>query len=396
MIKGRNFICISTSQWEGDYAKTIVELMSVFARENNVLYVDYQFTVKDMIFSLLGKSEAPVARMLGLKKRVRKMQVEGNGFVYLLTPPPILPINFLGDGFLYRTLLKFNGWQVTRSAKKALKKYGLEKDLVNITAFIPALGVVTAGKFQEKTILYHCYDEIEAAAWLKKHGGRHEKEFMQMADAVLTTSEGLYRKKKEFARKCFLVKNAVNYDLFKEGITPADSTIKKSIGYIGSIDDRVDYELLEFLVSELKDQSFDFVGRVNYEEGKNRLSKYSNVKFSGAKPVSELPGVLKTFSLGLIPFVKNEFTKGIYPLKINEYLAAGLPVVMTHFSILDDFIHIASIAEDKYAFKQMVLDELNRDSMKLKTERQEFASRNSWEARVDEISSIIEELEKGK
>ena len=396
MIKDRNFICISTSQWEGDFAKTIVELISVVARNNKVLYVDYQFTIKDMVFSLFGKSEAPISRMLGLKNRVRKMQVEGGHFVYLLTPPPILPINFLPNGFLYRTLLKFNGWQIARAARKALKKHGLEKDLINITAFIPALGVVTAGKFNEKTILYHCYDEIEAAAWLKKHGGRHEKDFMQMADAVITTSEGLYRVKKEFAKRCFLVKNAVNFDLFKEGLTEVDTPVKKTIGYIGSIDDRVDYDLLEYLISEMKDHEFDFVGRLNYEEGKKRLSKFNNVKLSGPRPVTELPKVLKTFSVGIIPFVKNEFTKGIYPLKINEYLAAGLPVVMTHFSILDDFIHIASIAEDKYAFLQMVEAELKNDTMELKRKRQAFAAENSWEARVDEISVIIEELEKGR
>ena len=35
------------------------------------------------------------------------------------------------------------------------------------------------------------------------------------------------------------------------------------------------------------------------------------------------------------PFVKNDFTRGVYPLKINEYLAVGLPVVSTRFSVIE-------------------------------------------------------------
>jgi len=71
------------------------------------------------------------------------------------------------------------------------------------------------------------------------------------------------------------------------------------------------------------------------------------VVFYGPKKVQDLPAYLKTFSLGIIPFIKNQFTKGIYPLKINEYLAAGIPVVSTNFGYLEDFETIINIAIPK-------------------------------------------------
>lgn len=393
MIKNRNFVCLSTSEWGGNYAKTIVELMSVLARENKVLYVDYQFTLKDMAMALLGKSQAPVSRMLGWKKRLQQVQTSDNHYVFLLTPPPIIPVAFLPDGRLYRLLLRINGWIIARSVKKAIRQANMQDDLIHINAFNPAMGEVTAFRFGEKQLIYHCYDEIEAAAWLKKHGGKHERVFMKQAHAVITTSEGLYRKKSPMTNRCFLVKNAVNFDLFRTGFIDRTSANDKRIGYIGSIDDRLDYELLEHLFTTLPDYQFDFVGRHDYEKGRKLLQQFPNVKLHGPHPVSALPGFLRAFTAGIIPFAINDFNKGIYPLKINEYLAAGLPVVMTHFAIVDEFRPVASIAENKEDFRALLIKEITENTSEKQESRIKFAAENSWEARVEQISGIVLQLD---
>lgn len=98
--------------------------------------------------------------------------------------------------------------------------------------------------------------------------------------------------------------------------------------------------------------------------------------------------------MGIIPFAKNEFNKGVYPLKINEYLAAGLPVVTTDFGYLQDFENVIRIADSTEKFKAFTLEEINNDSAERKLQRLNFARQNSWEQRVEEISGIIEKLEK--
>ena len=392
MISNRNILCIANPLWEGDYAKTIVELMSVFAQQNKVLYVDNPYTIKDVLVALKGKTPFPFARAFGLKPRLRKLPAGDSTFVYVLTPPVVLSINFLPRGMLYKTLLRLNGWLVRNSIRRSLATLDMRQDLINIVAFNPALGLVNKRKLKEKLLIYHCYDEINAALWLKKHGDWIEKEFMTIADAVVVTSQGLLEKKRDLCKACFLVKNAVNIELFSKGFNPEISATK-TIGYIGSIDDRLDYDMLEALIKRLPEAQFVFVGRIVYKKAEEILSKYPQVVFTGPKSVDQLPGLLHGFSLGIIPFVKNEFTQGIYPLKINEYLAAGLPVVTTHFSYLNDFEKVARIADTPQDFIEYVCEELASDSLEKKNQRLLTAKGNSWQQRVEEFSGIITQLE---
>ena len=57
----------------------------------------------------------------------------------------------------------------------------------------------------------------------------------------------------------------------------------------------------------------------------------------------------------------DEVNKNIYPLKINEYLAVGVPVVMTAFADLADFKDMAKSAENKSLFKSHIENELKND-----------------------------------
>ena len=395
MLENRNMLCISNSSWEGDYAKTIVELMSVFAKKNKVLYVDNPYTIKDLLDGIQKKKKIPFKRVLGFEKRLKKIATDYNSEIYVLMLPVTLTINFLPKGTLYNTLLNFNGWLITRSIRKYLKQLDMNHELINITAFTPAIGMVTAGKFNEKLLIYHCYDAIEAATWLKKHGADHEKEFMQVADAVVVTSQGLLEKKSALAKACYLVKNAANINLFKSAFKQ-ELTTKKVVGYIGSIDERLDYDLLSYAIGNTPAIQYVFIGRVVDKKGEQLLRKFPNVSFEGAKSLRDLPGYVKNFSLGIIPFAQNEFNKGIYPLKINEYLAAGLPVVSTNFSYLADFTDVIHISNTKEEFKNFIEQEIATDSLQKKQERLAVAVNNSWEQRVEQFSDIIKQVEENK
>lgn len=393
MLDQRNLLCISNPTWEGDYAKTIVELMAVAAEKHNVLYVDYQFTIKDLIFSFFGKSEAPWKRMLGLENRLRKIELSEHHAVHVLTPPTVLTINFLRDGWLYRRLLKLNSDIVARSIEKALTQLHMKEHLIVVDAFSPGMGLYNIGRFQETAHLYHCYDEIGAAEWFGQHGAELELEYMPQVDGIICTSRGLYQAKKVYNPNTFLVQNGVNFELFHQGFLDNISNPKKVIGYVGTIDDRLDYELLEKLFTSLPDWSFHFVGRCNYEQGQEILSKHANVQLLGAMPVTKLPKVLSAFHAGLIPFVENDFTRGIYPLKINEYLAAGLPVILTRFSDMSEFEEIASICDNHESFLQALSEEVNQDTLDRRKARVEIARSNAWPARWKEIEQIIEQVE---
>ena len=392
MLVNRNILCLSNPLWEGDYAKTIVELISVLAKQNKVLYVDNAYTVKDIMDGIRGKRRISFKQVFGLKKRTKKITLHSGAEVYVLTPPMILTINFLPKGFFYHSLLHLNGWFVRKAIKRTLHRLEMEDNLLHIVAFNPAMGVVNGKKFNEKLLLYYCYDEINAAQWLKKHGLWLEKKLMSIVHATIVTSQGLFETKKAFSNKCFLVKNAVNVELFIQGFTEIIHS-EKRIGYIGSIDDRLDYELLEKMLISFPLIEFVFVGRIMYKPGEVKLRKYNNVSIIGPKPIEELPAYLKTFAVGIIPFLKNEFTKGIYPLKINEYLAAGLPVISTNFSYLSEFDDVVRIANNLEEFIQFSIEEIETDSIEKKILRKQKALSNSWEQRAEELATIVQQLE---
>lgn len=396
MMTNRNILCLSSTEWGGNYIKATVELMKELCTQNKLLFVNSPYTVKDIFDGIRGRKDVELARAFGFKSRIHTITLPNGGTVHLFTPPPSFTINFLPPGFIYQTLLKFNGWQLRTTAAKALKQLGMNDRLINFVAFNQGMGVTTGHRFGEHTLIYHCYDEIRGAhPWLKKHGVALEERFMQMADGVIVTSKGLYEAKKGQCRACYVVKNAVNIDLFSKGFHTGIEQ-KKVVGYVGSIDERLDYDLLVHLIEKMPDTQFVFVGRVttDFEEEKV-LTKYPNVTLTGAKLPEELPGYLKTFSAGIIPFVKSDFTKGIYPMKINEYLAAGLPVVSTDFSNLDDFEGIIQITGDKQQFLNYLETELATDTAEKRNGRLAIAKQNTWAVRADELSAAIEKIEQG-
>ncbi|WP_332367888.1 hypothetical protein [Spirosoma telluris] len=107
-----------------------------------------------------------------------------------------------------------------------------------------------------------------------------------------------------------------------------------------------------------------------------------------------MPPLLAKWSVGVIPFVCNKHTYTIYPLKINEYLAAGLAVVSTPFSILDDFDGIIELADTPELFAQALRRALIDKDPERVQQRVQMAHRNSWTERAHEFESVIQRVPK--
>lgn len=398
-----HIICHAFPAWEGNYMKSTVELMkAVAAQGHRVLYVDYAYTWTDFFKSLFGKSPASWRRMLGLAPRLWTQSIPSRegACIHLLSLPPMLPANFLKQPHLHDAVNWLNSLVMGRHIRRAVRVLGLEAPTV-LNAFNPGFGALLAGKLGESRLLYYCYDEIGAAAWAKRHGPRLEQAFIKKCDGVVVSSEGLQRKQAARHPAVFVVKNGVDAAHFGAAIPSARLPVipnrrqdEKVVGYLGSIDDRLDFGLLEHLFQKMPEARFVFVGRVQNEAIRARLAAYSNVYLAGAHPPDALPAWVALMDVGLIPFVKNEFTAGIYPLKINEYLAAGKPVVATHFAPLDDFSAIAAIADTPVAFEQAVIAALAEvdapTAARAAQHRRAFAGNNTWAARAQDLVRILD------
>lgn len=369
--------------------KSTVSLMSELARTNDVLYVDYPFTWKDLIIGVLSREKGvPTARMLGLEPRLRKLDLAKGQTIHLLTLPPSFPANWLNSKTAHDRWLALNGQRALKAIRKAIKSLRFTQPLV-INAFNPALGNQLVGQLGEKLLVYYCYDEISGAPWINKHGARHEEAFLKRVDLTIVSSSRLQADKAPHTKSCILVKNGVSLELFS-GSQRTAARRRPRIGYLGSLDERIDFELLYDLIENNPGFDFQFVGRIVATQAAEQLKQFDHCEVLGPRPIQQLGNYVAGFDVGLIPFEKNRLTAGIYPLKINEYLAMGIPVVSTAFADLSDFESVAYIASDRAAFGQLIYRALAEPSEMVAAERIKFAQANSWEARAAAFEQALD------
>jgi len=391
MIKGETIICISNTSWFGNYAKSTIQILERLASENNVIFVEYPYTIKDILSTLKGKQNAPIKHMLGLKNRIHQIETNFGTKVWNIVIPPGLPLYFLKNESVFNFFFKFNTFIYLRTLKKAFLKFGIENPIV-ITAYNPFYGLSLLGKLKEKTHIYYCYDGVESGFFGKRIFD-YENNFSKRVEAIITTSDFLNTEKLKLNPNSYVVKNGVDFPVFEKFAKKKVFTReRKKVGFIGSLDPRFDIETVEIAVKELPHFDFEFTGDMRNETLKAQLSLFPNVSFSNPIKPNEVPELLATYDVGIIPYIANEVNKNIYPLKINEFLAVGVPVVMTAFADLPDFEGLVSVSANKTDFIEKLIKEIEFDSIEKINTRIKFASSNSWEVRTESFSNIIEKF----
>lgn len=373
----KTIVCHSFPAWDTPYIKSTIELLKQLSKDHRVIMIDYHYTIKDLFFNKIS----PVKQISGVGSRVRMIQTE-YGQIELISTSPVIPINWIKNKKLFHFMAKVNSRLIGKTIKKQLTKLGVQ-DYTLINAFNPIYGFFMKDIFKPLKTIYYCYDEIAATQWSSKHGATYEQAYIPMVDEVICTSSTLKAHKQEFAKEVKFIPNGVNLDIFLA--TDKEITNGKTIGYIGAIDNRIDFELIDYCAKTLSDHHFQFFGPIKTEIP----ILPANVTFLGSVDQSKLPEKIEQFDVCLIPFVKTQLTEAIYPLKINEYLAMGKPVVTTHFSDLSDFKKVAEIAESKEDFLKAIKRSIRYNSRLKVQDRIEFAKGNSWENRAQEFAEAI-------
>jgi len=389
MIKGEKIVCISNMSWFGNYAKSTVQILERIARDNEILFVEYPFTLSDLFNTFRGRKQAPAKRMLGIIKRLERIKTDSGTFVYNLIVPPVIPVYFLKNENVFKLLFKWNTFIYKLFVKKYMKMLNFDNPIV-ITAYNPLYGYPLLKQLGEKSHIYYCYDGVESGFFGERIFAC-EDNFSKSVDAIITTSDFLLNQKLKLNPDSYLVKNGVDFPLFskyaKKDIYCRD---RKRIGFLGSLDPRFDIDTVEYAISKLPEYDFEFTGDMRNEKMRARLSKFPNVKFFDPVKPTDVPPLLAEYDAGMIPYIVNDVNKNIYPLKINEYLAVGVPLVMTPFADLPEFNDLVSVSDGVDDFVAKLREEIESDSQNKINRRIKFAEGNSWEARTEAFSNILE------
>ncbi|TFF34727.1 glycosyltransferase [Mucilaginibacter psychrotolerans] len=389
MQKPNHIVCCALPAWEAAYLRSTVELMKCLSVDNLVLYVDYNYTFTDLVKGITGKKPFDWKRLLGLKSRLRKVSGDGQTGMYVLSLPPTLPAFAANTYKLFNVLCKINAVITGFYINRAIRKLGMT-DVIEFNAYQPFLGN------RWKLINVHfkvsyIYDEFTGVPYFKGFAEREEKQYANAADLVVVTSDVLKKRKQTKDTPIAVVNNGVHFDAFDghKFNRSMQGASTKIVGYTGNIDDRLDVGLLQEVIKQMPATAFVFIGKVFDNAIKAKLSKNRNVVFTPPVSAAEIPDLLTSMNVGIIPYVCNDLTAAIYPLKANEYLAMGLPVVMTPFASIGEADKAVHFANSPESFVSALEFALEADTLQAREARMELAKEADWAVRAGQLINYV-------
>lgn len=392
-----DIVILSLIRHDAPISSTTLALAKVLCKNHRVFYIDHPRTMKDV------RAEEGIGGLLKhhklfKKKTISPMRVDvGSSSFLAFRPWMTWPVNFLPAGSTYDGLSRWNDSRMNSFLSTLLKEYGM-KDYIFINAMDPFFYLNIPDSIKPKKHFYYSLDNISEVDYTAKHGSRLEEEQVKSAEAVLATSTVLKSKMEQWRQEVTLLPNAVDFDHFHSATS--DSTEVASelqglemplIGYVGSLEYRVDADIMEKILQQNPDKKLVVIGPVIKEHfPMERLEGYENLMYLGPRKFEELPSYLKAFACGIIPFKNTGVTKSIYPLKVNEYLAAGLPVVATQFSPdIESFKDDIHLADNPESFAQKVGEACNQKYDEKRDSRFQTAKANTWSVRVKKLEELF-------
>lgn len=250
-------------------------------------------------------------------------------------------------------------------------------------------------------LVYHPYDDFSKQGEMGPQSEIGEKRLIGQANEIITPSIDLTHnlKEKYHREDIHTVNNGVDFEAFssnKIGFHPTDilSIVKPRIGYIGSINVKVDLDLLYLLSNKFEHASFILVGAVGFLGKKksvfDKLKQQKNVFFLGSKPHTELPAYARAMDCLLMCYDNSPelWAKYAYPLKLNEYLAARVPVVSCELSSVEGLDELVDVAYTKEEWISAVRNILEGNYSKINS-GYEYAAKQDWSNRVNAIVALL-------
>ena len=237
--------------------------------------------------------------------------------------------------------------------------------------------------FEEEKALINCVDYFFVNSLALKNLHKNNKK-----KPIYINSQGFYQPED---------KNIVKFKLNKK-------KKKAIIGYVGAINYRLDYSLLDQLIINHPQYLFVFCGHEQRKAEKDRLyqtqkwikklKKYENTRFGQSNDRNYVYGLIKNFDLAIIPYnLKLPFNLYCYPMKIFEYFYLGKPVISSAIlelksNKINKYIKIANNYKDwEHSIKELLNKKI---SEKTKKEQKEIAIQNSWLNKINKISKFID------
>lgn len=284
-----------------DLQSRSVQIARTLAKKSKVVYIEGVF----------DEGKKPNARVVETSKPFTAIR---------LTAKKTLHLNYQNPSKKEITFLK--------NSFKLFKNYFMNFQLYNFITYVHHPFWSLLLPLKKNTFLFdHAYDfsHNKNAA---QHIMREEKKLLKKAHTVSTPHKKLLRNKRDV-----LVKNGVDWTHFKDTSKMIQTCdvglcwIKKPVmGFIGTLDERIDEALLGHLAAAFPSASIVLVGNTDYRPVIAVAEQHPNIFPVGKQPYKKLPLFLQSFDILISPYKYNKNTVAVHP-ELPLYLSSGKPIV---------------------------------------------------------------------
>ncbi len=255
------------------------------------------------------------------------------------------------------------------------------------------------GHFENRGVVYDCMDELSQFTGAPKALVNNEARLIEHADIVFTGGYNLGEKKKQQHDNVHIFGCGVEYSHFNQAQDPntaippdIDFMARPILGWMGVVDERVDYAMVGEMARMRPDWSFAMVGPV-VKVDPAHLPHAPNLYWLGGRDYQQLPSYVAAFDVNMMCFAINKATEFINPTKGLEYMATGKPIISTHVKDVvnqwSDIVLLAKGAEEFVKSAEKALDKNNAEVQQRVQKGLALAQQCSWESTVKAMQDLI-------
>lgn len=359
-----------------DICDYLIQTASILAKKNHPTYVYYL-------------NQAPT-----LKNNLTQI----SPFLYSFTPLKILPFNrfrFIQQinihlSFIYLYLLCFFRYQISPI----------------FWYFYPEASSLLKFSPPPAKLVYDIVDFYTSPIPKTNETLCQQKKFLlKNANIVTAISKGLIDNYQKILSTAIihLVPQGFNLMASDSKIHPETKRLQKlshKIGFIGAINNRLDYNLLFKLISSTPQYNYIFIGPLRndanvfpkpVEKLAEKLFSFKNVYHIDLVPKSQIGQFINIFDITIIPYdINDDFNRLCYPMKLFEYFACGKPVLSTPIEELKQFPSLVKIGNTSSQWQKHLENLISRSWPKDKqVQAKNLANINSWKNKVDQVLKLL-------
>ena len=321
-------------------------------------------------------------------------KVEGHENITVYALPPVLP--FFNK---FRWVNRLNQKRQAAFVRRKMREHGFGDETV-LWCYSPSSCDIVE-QVPHSSLVYDCVDRHSA---YKGHITPEvvdgmERDLAKPADQVFATAVGLAETLEKINPTTKMIPNGAAYEIFSRVQTEKDALScpedMKGLGhpvygFVGMLQECIDYALIEKLAKERPDATIFLIGRTLPGVDLSHLKQYKNIVFHGLVPQPELPAYLAQMDVCLNVFRAGALSKDVSPLKFYEYLATGKPVVSTREPLqVEDFRDVVYIAHDADEFLALCDEAACENAPEKVKKRLAYGEQCSWTERVRQMEDVL-------